>query len=455
MPHHQERHARPLPAGGLRALVRGSGDPKVAGEASKRPVHQHRGGPGGQVGTQPYAEEGARRTAGLCAHAALGPYEGGGEGGGGDPAGGVERGEDEAEGQEGQGLQRPFAGLHRGWSGMYDDSILLARCRSDTRRRELQPASHGCPSPRCQPPGDAVRGLARADPRPPQPDLLRLSSKQGQRVCGQAVGERGEVEKRRVPETIEVPEDDQDGERRRRSLAGCQGDTTDQHGQQVQAASTSLGEREADEWGGGGAGQEPFADATASRSLHAATVHLRYEAFNRRTQELQGHGGWVRNILFARCRNRLQSLQSGTGGEEVRWISDDWDEEGGGGGGGGGVSLLFTGSNDATVRVWYHEEEEEEVKSVTSDLWQTMREESGRSIVLRGHRGAVLGLAVTGRRLLSSSCDGSIRVWGMTGGWDCVQVLEGHRGGVYDVMVHEGIVLSGSEEREIKVWGWV
>lgn len=105
--------------------------------------------------------------------------------------------------------------------------------------------------------------------------------------------------------------------------------------------------------------------------------------------------------------------------------------------GGRGVS----GGADGTVRVWAGD---------GGDSWA-----GGPEHVLRGHRGAVCGLAAAGEeRLVSGGADGSVRVWSCVG-WSCVGVVgvgcgPGRR--VWSVGVSGARVVAGCEDGS--VWAW-
>ncbi len=80
---------------------------------------------------------------------------------------------------------------------------------------------------------------------------------------------------------------------------------------------------------------------------------------------------------------------------------------------------------------------------------------------LQGHAGGVLGMAVSGRRLISSSNDLTVRVWS-TETWECVQTVEvdpaGSRRCILSLAVCGSTLVGGSysmfssEEGEVRVW---
>ena len=167
--------------------------------------------------------------------------------------------------------------------------------------------------------------------------------------------------------------------------------------------------------------------------------------------------------------------------------------------------LVFTGSADGTVKVWKREmlvkgtrhvlvqvllKQEHAVTALavipkssmvysgSSDGVVNYWERSQRVFIggeLKGHKSAVLCLAVAGNMLLSGSADKNICVWrreSSDGSHHCLTVLTGHMGpvkclaveeegacrgkGVKDSMVTEGdkkwIVYSGSLDKSVKVW---
>ncbi len=97
---------------------------------------------------------------------------------------------------------------------------------------------------------------------------------------------------------------------------------------------------------------------------------------------------------------------------------------------------VISGSSDGTVRVW--------------DL------ESGELLLtLEGHGGTVWAVAVTpdGRRAISGSEDGTVEVWDLDSG-ELLLTLEGHGGPVRGVAVTPDgrRAISGSDDRTVKLW---
>ncbi|KAI3446052.1 hypothetical protein Pfo_002717 [Paulownia fortunei] len=157
--------------------------------------------------------------------------------------------------------------------------------------------------------------------------------------------------------------------------------------------------------------------------------------------------------------------------------------------------LVFTGSADGTVKAWRRElvgkstqhvlvetllKQEHALTSLavshsagalyagSSDglvsFWEREKHFMSYGGVLRGHKLAVLCLAVGGNLVLSGSADNSICVWRRDGGGvhSCVAVLTGHNGPVKCLAVEKDaggedsdkrwIVYSGSLDKSVKVW---
>ncbi|KAI3712228.1 hypothetical protein L1987_70779 [Smallanthus sonchifolius] len=152
--------------------------------------------------------------------------------------------------------------------------------------------------------------------------------------------------------------------------------------------------------------------------------------------------------------------------------------------------FVFTGSADGSVKVWRRElvgkgvkhmlvdtllSQETAVTSVavnvedvvvyagSSDGLVNFWDRLAHDGVLRGHKQAVLCLAVAGRLLFSGSADKSICVWHREAGGfhSCLNVLTGHGGPVKCLAVQEQpddggerewVVYSGSLDKSVKLW---
>ncbi|CAG7886339.1 hypothetical protein BRARA_A00382 [Brassica rapa] len=167
--------------------------------------------------------------------------------------------------------------------------------------------------------------------------------------------------------------------------------------------------------------------------------------------------------------------------------------------------LVFTGSADGTVKVWKREmqvktrhvlvqvllKQESAVTALAVKLkssmvysgssdgvvnyWQRSKKRVFVGGILKGHKSAVLCLAVAGNLLLSGSADKNICVWRRDtsdGSHECLSVLTGHMGPVKCLAVEEEracrggrgkastvgegdrkwIVYSGSLDKSVKVW---
>ena len=85
----------------------------------------------------------------------------------------------------------------------------------------------------------------------------------------------------------------------------------------------------------------------------------------------------------------------------------------------------------------------------------------GLERTLRGHKGHVSALVVSGGRLISSSADGTVRAWSVET-WECVQTVEAYPAGsdqfigalavCGSALVGGSVGGSVSEEREVRVW---
>ncbi|KAL3621198.1 hypothetical protein CASFOL_036110 [Castilleja foliolosa] len=157
--------------------------------------------------------------------------------------------------------------------------------------------------------------------------------------------------------------------------------------------------------------------------------------------------------------------------------------------------LVFTGSADGTVKAWRRVVVGRSIKHVlvdtilkqdhavtslvvsgsgavyagSSDGFVSFWEKEMRFVeyggVLRGHKMAVLCMAVGGSLVMSGSADGSICVWRRDGGGahTCLALLTGHSGPVKCLAVEKDaaggdeddrrwIVYSGSLDKSVKVW---
>ncbi|XP_047342141.1 protein JINGUBANG-like [Impatiens glandulifera] len=156
--------------------------------------------------------------------------------------------------------------------------------------------------------------------------------------------------------------------------------------------------------------------------------------------------------------------------------------------------FVFTGSADGTVKIWRRElignvskhvlirilvKQESAVTAIavnpltrivycgSSDglvkFWEADKQYFSMGGILRGHKMAVLCLAVSGNLIFSGSADKSICVWRRDngGGRDhsCLTVLTGHDGPVKCLAIEEDdrengdrTVYSGSLDKSVKVW---
>ncbi|XP_075485847.1 protein JINGUBANG-like [Primulina tabacum] len=154
--------------------------------------------------------------------------------------------------------------------------------------------------------------------------------------------------------------------------------------------------------------------------------------------------------------------------------------------------IVYTGSADGTVKVWKREQKGKVVRHVLTqtllrqesavtalavndtgsvvycgssdgivNFWE-MEKELSHSGVLKGHKLAVLCLAVAGNLVFSGSADNTICVWRREGVVHrCLSVLTGHTGPVKCLAIEEDssvagdrkwLVYSGSLDKSVKVW---
>jgi WD40 repeat protein len=83
---------------------------------------------------------------------------------------------------------------------------------------------------------------------------------------------------------------------------------------------------------------------------------------------------------------------------------------------------------------------------------KTIRVQTSEGLqILSGHVDFVWSLRfIDEHRLLSSSVDGTLRIWNITNG-SCI-VLSGHRGWVWSVDVLDNVIVSGSVDSTLKFW---
>jgi hypothetical protein len=142
-------------------------------------------------------------------------------------------------------------------------------------------------------------------------------------------------------------------------------------------------------------------------------------------------------------------------------------------------SMLFSGSKDSTVRVWRMgggastwrcERTLGELSGVNClaawdgilaggcmdgeiRVWST--ETWGLERSLEGHEDEVMSLAVSGRRLISSSGDGALRLWS-TETWACLQTVQVYEDysqqHINELAVSGSTLAGGSTENEVLVW---
>lgn len=74
--------------------------------------------------------------------------------------------------------------------------------------------------------------------------------------------------------------------------------------------------------------------------------------------------------------------------------------------------------------------------------------------ILHGHthRVWVLECAGDGSRLVSGSCDASVRVWDVVSG-SCLHVLRGHKASISCLNILGDVLVTGSEDKSVRMWG--
>uniref|UniRef100_A0A2P2LRG9 Uncharacterized protein MANES_01G013500 n=1 Tax=Rhizophora mucronata TaxID=61149 RepID=A0A2P2LRG9_RHIMU len=101
------------------------------------------------------------------------------------------------------------------------------------------------------------------------------------------------------------------------------------------------------------------------------------------------------------------------------------------------TDMLFAGAQDGVISAW-------KGRSGDPNSFQM-------AASLKGHKGAVLCLAVESGRIFSGSLDGTIRVWDLDS-FQCIHMLNGHTDAVTSLIFWNQYLLSCSLDHTIKVW---
>jgi WD40 repeat protein/uncharacterized CHY-type Zn-finger protein len=121
-----------------------------------------------------------------------------------------------------------------------------------------------------------------------------------------------------------------------------------------------------------------------------------------------------------------------------------------------GNAMVLKGHSGSVLDVAITPNGEKFVSSSADNTLKVWDLETGRCIrTLKGHFAKVNGVSITpdGKRVISGSSDGAVKVWDIESG-KCVTNFEGHHGWVHGVTITPDgkHVVSGSADRTIKVW---
>ncbi len=140
-----------------------------------------------------------------------------------------------------------------------------------------------------------------------------------------------------------------------------------------------------------------FATGEASGSIHLWSMDLKQRV------QLNGHGDWVRSLIFNTDGSKLVST-----------------------------------SSDQTIKIW---------DIATENCIQT----------LMGHVNRVYAAAISldDRRLATCSADCTIKIWDFTTG-ECLKTITGHGDSVWSVGFCDdpNMIISSSRDRTVKLWNW-